>query len=75
MGGVANTNADLYPLHFGEGGEVLFRAAIPEVGGTIARKPSHGLMRSTMIQRVLTLVSLLSSRHQKVLMRLAGVSS
>ena len=30
--GVANTNADLYPLHFPEGGEVLFRAAIPEGG-------------------------------------------
>ena len=34
--GVANTNADLYPLHFGEGGEVRFRAAIPEVEGTVA---------------------------------------
>ena len=34
--GVANTNADLYPLSFPEGGEVLFRAAIPEVEGTIA---------------------------------------
>ena len=30
--GVANTNADLYPLSFPEGGEVLFRAAIPEGG-------------------------------------------
>ena len=30
--GVANTNVDLYPLHFGEGGEVRFRAAIPEGG-------------------------------------------
>ena len=30
--GVANENPDLYPLHFPEGGEVLFRAAIPEGG-------------------------------------------
>ena len=30
--GVANTNVDLYPLHFPEGGEVRFRAAIPEGG-------------------------------------------
>ena len=66
--GVANTNNDLYPLSFPEGGEVLFR-------GARLRKPSHGLMRSTMTQRVQILVSLLSSRHQKVLMRLAGVSS
>ena len=34
--GVANTNADLYPLSFPEGGEVRFRAAIPEVEGTLA---------------------------------------
>ncbi len=34
--GVANTNTELYPLSFPEGGEVRFRAAIPEVEGTIA---------------------------------------